>query len=225
LPDSALDDVRWLARVDQRIIAIPARGLVVGRAVDAGLRLHGGLVSREHARFHVVEGSLFVEDLASRNGVVVNHVKIRQPTRLAHGDTVRIGAETIEIQDSLVVRRPASLSTIPPPEVGLAPAGLSDVDGPEQTTIAEALGHLSEREREVLELLVLGHTQGEIAKQLHVSVKTVESHRAHIAGKLECHTRAEMVSFAISAGIFEDLRRRAIASSQNPQDKIRGTPQ
>ena len=52
---------------------------------------------------------------------------------------------------------------------------------------------LSEREREVLHLLALGHTNQEIAKQLFISVRTAETHRAHIMQKLQLGSRAELV--------------------------------
>lgn len=55
---------------------------------------------------------------------------------------------------------------------------------------------LSARELEVLTLIALGYTNGEIATQLFVSVRTVESHRAHIQGKTRCTTRAELVAYA-----------------------------
>ena len=63
---------------------------------------------------------------------------------------------------------------------------------------------LSEREREVLRLLALGHTNQEIAKMLFLSVRTVETHRAHIMQKLRLQTRAELVRYAIEAGLLED---------------------
>jgi len=56
-------------------------------------------------------------------------------------------------------------------------------------------GGLSDRELEVLRLLSLGHTNSEIAARLFVSSRTVESHRAHILGKLGCATRAELFAF------------------------------
>ncbi len=63
---------------------------------------------------------------------------------------------------------------------------------------------LSEREREVLRLLALGYTNQEIAKLLYVSVRTVETHRAHIMQKLRLTTRAELVQYALSAGMLDD---------------------
>jgi two-component system, NarL family, response regulator NreC len=63
---------------------------------------------------------------------------------------------------------------------------------------------LSEREREVLRLLALGHTNQEIAKQLYISVRTAETHRAHIMRKLGLETRAELVRYAIEHGQLSD---------------------
>lgn len=63
---------------------------------------------------------------------------------------------------------------------------------------------LSEREGEVLRLLALGHTNQEIAKQLFISVRTAETHRAHIMQKLRLSSRAELVRYALDRGLLED---------------------
>ena len=62
---------------------------------------------------------------------------------------------------------------------------------------------LSDREREVLTLLALGHTNHEIAKQLFISVRTAEAHRAHIMKKLNLASRAELVRYAIANGLYK----------------------
>jgi two-component system response regulator NreC len=62
---------------------------------------------------------------------------------------------------------------------------------------------LSDREREVLRLLALGHTNQEIAKDLYISVRTAETHRAHIMQKLRLSSRAELVRYALSEGLLE----------------------
>ncbi|MHB1834492.1 MAG: response regulator transcription factor [Solirubrobacteraceae bacterium] len=56
---------------------------------------------------------------------------------------------------------------------------------------------LSPRETEILRLIALGFTSAEIAGQLHLSRRTVESHRAHIHSKLGLRTRAELVQYAL----------------------------
>ncbi len=62
---------------------------------------------------------------------------------------------------------------------------------------------LSDREREVLRLLALGHTNQEIAKQLYISVRTAETHRAHIMQKLRLESRAELVRYALAQGLLD----------------------
>jgi two-component system response regulator NreC len=83
------------------------------------------------------------------------------------------------------------------PQLG---ARLAAADG---AAAAEASADpLSEREREVLRLLALGHTNQEIAKMLYLSVRTAETHRARIMQKLGLATRAELVRHAIDRGLL-----------------------
>jgi two-component system, NarL family, response regulator NreC len=65
------------------------------------------------------------------------------------------------------------------------------------------MSDLSERETDVLRLIALGHTNAEIAEQLYISVRTVETHRAHIQQKLGVSSRAELVRSALSRGLVE----------------------
>ena len=62
---------------------------------------------------------------------------------------------------------------------------------------------LTEREVEVLRLIALGHTNGEIADRLFLSVRTIESHRAHIQQKIRRTTRAELVRYALEHKLVE----------------------
>jgi two-component system response regulator NreC len=73
----------------------------------------------------------------------------------------------------------------------------------EKRAAAEA-DPLSDREREILRLLALGHTNQEIARRLYISVRTAESHRAHIMQKLRLSTRAELVRYALSHGLLAE---------------------
>ena len=68
---------------------------------------------------------------------------------------------------------------------------------------AEDADPLSEREHEVLRLLALGHTNQEIAKTLFISVRTAETHRAHIMRKLGLVSRAELVRYALVNEIIQ----------------------
>jgi two-component system, NarL family, response regulator NreC len=62
---------------------------------------------------------------------------------------------------------------------------------------------LTEREVEVLRLIALGHTNNEIAGQLYLSVRTIESHRAHVQQKLRLSTRAELVRYALDHRLID----------------------
>jgi two-component system, NarL family, response regulator NreC len=62
---------------------------------------------------------------------------------------------------------------------------------------------LSEREVEVLRMIALGHTNAEIAEQLYLSVRTVETHRAHIQQKLRLSSRSELVRYALEHKLIE----------------------
>jgi two-component system response regulator NreC len=63
--------------------------------------------------------------------------------------------------------------------------------------------NLTEREVEVLRLVALGHTNAEISEQLYLSVRTVESHRAHVHQKAGRGTRAELVAYAREHGLLD----------------------
>jgi two-component system, NarL family, response regulator NreC len=65
---------------------------------------------------------------------------------------------------------------------------------------------LTGRELDVLRLVALGHTNPEIAGELYLSVRTVESHRARIGQKLGLTTRAELVRYALDRGLLDDAR-------------------
>jgi two-component system response regulator NreC len=62
---------------------------------------------------------------------------------------------------------------------------------------------LSEREVEVLRMIALGHTNTQIAEQLYLSVRTVETHRAHIQQKLGLADRSELVHYALGRGLIK----------------------
>ena len=67
---------------------------------------------------------------------------------------------------------------------------------------SRAVDDLTPREREVLRLIALGHTNTEIATMLFVSVRTVENHRAGVMRKLGLRSRAELVRHAAEAGLI-----------------------
>lgn len=83
----------------------------------------------------------------------------------------------------------------------LAPGAPSDIPA---TVLVGPGGGLSPREVEVMRFMAMGLTSAEIAERLYVSVRTVESHRAHIHQKLDVRNRAQLVRRAREAGLLDD---------------------
>jgi two-component system, NarL family, response regulator NreC len=102
--------------------------------------------------------------------------------------------EAADAQLVQAVRMAAAGETYLQPELGARLAAEPDGGAPDD---------LSERELEVLRLIALGHTNSEIAEQLYLSVRTVESHRSHIQQKLRLTTRSELVRYALERGLVE----------------------
>ena len=73
------------------------------------------------------------------------------------------------------------------------------------TQMTPSLETLSQRERQVLRLLALGHTNREVGELLYISVRTAEFHRASIQRKLGLTARAELVRFALAHQAYELL--------------------
>jgi two-component system, NarL family, response regulator NreC len=67
---------------------------------------------------------------------------------------------------------------------------------------------LTLREMEVLQLLVKGHTNRQIAEQLSLSPRTVEGHRANLSAKLGLHSRVELVEYAEKHGLLKNREAR-----------------
>ena len=80
--------------------------------------------------------------------------------------------------------------------------GVAFASRPPEDVARPAVSGLTPKETDVLRLLALGHTNAEIAQLLGASLRTIETHRAHIHQKLDRHTRAELVRFALDAGLL-----------------------
>ena len=92
------------------------------------------------------------------------------------------------------VRLAAVGKTYLQPELGARLAAERELSTPDD---------LSSRELDVLRLIALGHTNSEIAEQLFLSTRTVETHRAHIQQKIRRTSRAELVRYALDHGLLE----------------------
>jgi two-component system response regulator NreC len=75
------------------------------------------------------------------------------------------------------------------------------LDGRKSAKIGSVWEILTRREREILKLIAEGHKNKEIAKQLYISVNTVEKHRSNIMDKLNLHSTAALIAFAMEKGL------------------------
>jgi two-component system response regulator NreC len=117
---------------------------------------------------------------------------------LAAGARGYLLKETASTELVDAVRKVAGGEDYLQPSLGAAIAKWHETPG---RVRARAVDGLTPREREVLRLIALGHTNAEIATMLYVSVRTVENHRAGVLRKLGLHTRAELVRHANEAGL------------------------
>ncbi|MGN6215948.1 MAG: response regulator [Solirubrobacterales bacterium] len=114
-------------------------------------------------------------------------------------DLLRAGAsgyvlkQAAERQLTAAIRAAADGGSYIDPELGGEVAQLG----------ADPLEELSERERELLRLLALGHTNREIGEKLYLSVRAVEVNRAKLLEKLGLETRPQLVRFAIANGVVK----------------------
>lgn len=103
-----LPAVRFRLRYQGSDIELPASGaFVIGRSSSCSLALDDALVSRRHASIERRADGLYVEDLDSRNGVLVNGLKIEGAKRLAHRDQVTVGAHDLvlfEVDEHSTIR-------------------------------------------------------------------------------------------------------------------------
>jgi hypothetical protein len=76
-------------------IDLPQGDTLVGRSASCHVTIEDPLVSRQHARFHIEGNRATVEDLSSRNGLVINGRSVRGVTELSDGDRVRIGTQEL----------------------------------------------------------------------------------------------------------------------------------
>ena len=114
---------------------------------------------------------------------------------LQAGATAYVLKESADVELVRAIRTAASGGTYLNPALGARLAAEPELPGPPDA--------LTEREVEILRLIALGHTNAEIAGRLFLSVRTVESHRAHVQQKTGRVTRAELVRYALDHGLVD----------------------
>lgn len=132
--------------------------------------------------------------------VAVERMQDRWPAPVVHSDTEDIEAIRRVVHDSIM----ALVDRIITPQVVEACVRRAQSpldDAPADSQDEARLGKLTPRELEVLDSLVCGLRNKEIAELLNISPRTVESHRAHIMQKLEAETVAHLVGLAYKSGL------------------------
>ena len=161
----------------------------IGRDAVCEIRLASDTVSRRHARLRVSQEQVRLEDEGSRNGVRLNGERIYGSAELSPGDRFAVGAIEMRLVEADETDAPRfGTGTRPMPK----PGARSD----------EPLAVLSQRERLVFERLAHGRTQREVAEELGVSIKTIETYRARLGEKLDVRTRADLVRLALETGVL-----------------------
>ena len=129
---------------------------------------------------------------------VANEVAVRQAELAGVGGYVLKSQPAREIVAA--VREAAAGRRVEPPRAREATRP-GDGEAP-RAARAAVLDRLSAREREIFDLIIWGQTNKQVAVKLGISVKTVETHRSHINGKLQVHSAAELVRLASLCGVL-----------------------
>jgi len=120
-------------------------------------------------------------------------------------EMLKAGASAYLLKDCAFEELITAIRTIMKGKIYLSPgiAGvvLEDYIRSDRKTELSVFSQLTDREREVLQLMAEGKTTKEVAAHLNVSIKTVETHRTNIMTKLDIHTIAELTKYAIREGL------------------------
>ncbi len=156
--------------------------MVVGRVAPAHVVLGDEGVSRRHVEIHADQHPPQLRDLGSKNGTRVNgHDVGEHPLR--SGDLIELGQARLEFR------------MVSPAELGQA----------RRTAQAWAkLGELSPRELEVARLVAAGAKSADIARQLHITTRTVNTHLEHVYDRLEIRSRTVLARLVIEARLDDE---------------------
>lgn len=179
IPWTVIMRVSFRLKDGRTSIMLTSDRYVIGRDPNCDIVLQEDAVSRQHAILERSGDVWRIRDLGSRNGTFLNGRPVKDSVAVSPGDTVACAKEELKLEADLRV-------TV---EIDSTRAKSSDVQ-------------LSNREREILKLVAEGLTDVEIALQLHLSRKTVESHLDRIRDKTGCRRRPDLTRFAVKLGIL-----------------------
>ena len=180
------DDVACLegltGSVEGKLFPLTTGSTLIGRGSSSNLRLEDDGVSRQHAKVAVHDdGIVNLLDLRSTNGTYLNGEAIDVAV-VRPGDRIQIGPE---VSLRFAYRRRADLSKSRPVAPGPPPSVLRP------------------RERDVAKLVAEGLTSADIAEQLGISPRTVNTHLRNIYGRLKISSRAALARYAVQHGLLD----------------------
>jgi two-component system response regulator NreC len=176
---------------------------------------------------HVVVTGLAFPDAASDQVIIDLRTRFRDAAILALTDlddlptvqqVLAAGADGYVLKSAATTDLFAGIRAVARGGLYLQPSiGMAFASRPPELVADAAVGGLTPKETDVLRLLALGHTNAEIAALTGSSLRTIETHRAHIHQKLDRHTRAQLVRFALEVGLLrldeEDTRAQPPAGA------------
>jgi len=116
-------------------------------------------------------------------------------------DAIAAGAHGYVVKSDPVEELLSAIERVERGQMYLSPTIKRYMDGVRPGDTSAGLAALSKREREIFDLIVQGRTTVELASQLFISVKTVETHRSRINKKLGVHSTAQLIRFAALNGL------------------------
>lgn len=168
-----------------RVLVVDDDELVLGRRENSDLLLPDPHVSRAHAVVRKSAGAVWLEDLGSTGGTVVNGEPVTGSQAIKHGDTVKFGVIETRFEDRgsmMDADEATQMIELPPVE-----------DKPV----------LSPRQSEVLAFLKEGLTNPEIAVKLGVTERTVKAHCQEVFDRLGARNRTAAVAAAMRIGLLD----------------------
>lgn len=114
---------------------LPLGDYVVGRSAECDMVLDDPVASRRHAVFHVMPTQVVLEDLGSRNGVLVNGVRMFEPTPIQHGDRVLVGGTEMWLVEVAARRRREDMATRPLAVSGVQARNMGKADWESSTEV------------------------------------------------------------------------------------------
>lgn len=171
--------VSFRLRDVQESITLTADRYTIGRDPSCEILLEKDAVSRRHAVLERDGNVWRITDLGSRNGTLLNDRPIKGSMAVSPGDVLTCAGEKLTIEADQAETVDLEWPRAKPSEF-----------------------QLSMREREVLKLVAEGLTDSDIAAELHLSRKTVESHLDRIRDKTGCRRRPDLTRLAVQIGIL-----------------------